>query len=248
MPSTGSVHLLGEDVSHRSSGHRAALGLGRTFQAATLFPELTVNETLLIALEAKGRSGMLSTALGLPVARRRDKAAHAEVAELVDFLGLTIYRDHYISDLSTGTRRVVELAGLLALEAKVLCLDEPTAGLAQRETEAFGPLIVTIKEELRASVLVIEHDMPLIMGVSDRVYCLETGQVIAEGAPGQVRNDPKVVASYLGTDERAIVRSGESATGPVVPPGPGSSGSAGKAAVAAPLTAVSPAAPDGQAG
>jgi ABC-type branched-subunit amino acid transport system ATPase component/ABC-type branched-subunit amino acid transport system permease subunit len=210
VASTGSVHLLGEDVSQRSPGHRAALGLGRTFQAATLFPELTVNETLLIALESKGRSGMLSTALGLPRARRHNKAAHAEVDELVDFLGLSMYRDHYVSDLSTGTRRVVELAGLLALEAKVLCLDEPTAGLAQRETEAFGPLIVTVKEELRASVLLIEHDMPLIMGVSDRVYCLETGQIIAEGSSEEVRNNPKVVASYLGTDERAIARSGGS--------------------------------------
>ena len=118
VASTGSVHLLGEDVSRRSPGHRASLGLGRTFQAATLFPELTVNETLLIALEAKERSGMFSTALGLPGARRHNKTAHAEVGELVDFLGLAVYRDHYVSDLSTGTRRVVELAGLLALEAE----------------------------------------------------------------------------------------------------------------------------------
>jgi ABC-type branched-subunit amino acid transport system ATPase component/ABC-type branched-subunit amino acid transport system permease subunit len=244
VPSTGSVRLLDEDVSQRSPGHRATLGLGRTFQAATLFPELTVNETLLIALEAKGRSGMLSTALGLPRARRHNKAAHAQVSELVDFLGLAIYRDHYVSDLSTGTRRVVELAGLLAIEAKVLCLDEPTAGLAQRETEAFGPLIVTIKKELNASVLVIEHDMPLIMGVSDRVYCLETGQVIAEGVPEDVRNDARVVASYLGTDERAIVRSGESSTGPGSPVQPGGTAPAEATGAASSLTTVSPASPD----
>ena len=208
VPATGSVTLLGHEVAHSSASHRAELGLGRTFQAATLFPELTVNETLLVALDANGHPGMLSTALGLPPARRHSKTAMAEVSDLVDFLGLTRYRDYYVSDLSTGTRRVVELAGLLALGARVLCLDEPTAGLAQRETEAFGPLIGTIKDELAASVLLIEHDMPLIMGISDRVYCLETGKVIAEGAPDQVRNDPKVIASYLGTDERAIVRSG----------------------------------------
>ena len=89
----------------------------------------------------------------------------------------------------------------------MLCLDEPTAGVAQRETEAFGPLIKEIRRELGAAMLVIEHDMPLIMSISDRVYCLEVGRVIAEGAV-TVRNDPKVVASYLGVDERAIARSG----------------------------------------
>jgi ABC-type branched-subunit amino acid transport system ATPase component/ABC-type branched-subunit amino acid transport system permease subunit len=212
VTATGSVTLFGEQVAAKSPGYRASLGLGRTFQAATLFPELTVNETLLVALEAKRQVGMGSTALALPSARRQSKATQADVSELIEFLGLGPYRDHYVSDLSTGTRRVVELAGLLALDAKVLCLDEPTAGLAQRETEAFGPLIRTIQKELSASVLLVEHDMPLIMGISDRVYCLEAGGVIAEGRPAAVRDDPRVIASYLGTDERAIVRSGGTPT------------------------------------
>jgi ABC-type sugar transport system ATPase subunit len=104
-------------------------------------------------------------------------------------------------------RRVVEIASLLALAARVLCRDEPTAGLAQRETEKFGPLLLAIREELSASMIIIEHDMPLIMAMSDRVYCLELGVVIAEGTPSAVRDDPLVIASYLGTDERAIQRS-----------------------------------------
>ncbi len=212
VPSTGSVCLGSEEFGGKSPAHRAARGLGRTFQSATLFPELTVTETLLVALESKRGTGALSTALALPRATRRSRRDRAEVAELVDLLGLTHWRDHHIGDLSTGTRRVVELAGLLALDAKVLCLDEPTAGLAQRETEAFGPLIVDVQHQLGASVLLIEHDMPLIMGISDRVYCLEAGAVIAEGVPHQVRDNPRVIASYLGTDERAIHRSGATPT------------------------------------
>ena len=208
VPASGSVRLGDEEIGDRAPAYRAGLGLGRTFQSATLFPELTVTQTLLVALEGKNETGMLSTALALPRATRRSRHDRAAVGDLVDLLGLGSYRDHYIADLSTGTRRVVELAGLLALDAKVLCLDEPTAGLAQRETEAFGPLIVTVRRQLDASVLLIEHDMPLIMGISDRVYCLETGKVIAEGAPAEVRDNPRVIASYLGTDERAINRSG----------------------------------------
>ncbi len=104
------------------------------------------------------------------------------------------------------------MGGLLALDARVLCLDEPTAGIAQRESEAMSPLLVDINKELDASMLIIEHDMPLIMRMSDRVYCLEVGRVIAEGDPDEVRDDPQVVASYLGTDQRTIERSGPVST------------------------------------
>jgi ABC-type branched-subunit amino acid transport system ATPase component/ABC-type branched-subunit amino acid transport system permease subunit len=209
VSASGSVRLGDHEIGNLPPSSRAGLGLGRTFQAATLFPELTVTETLLVAHEARGRTGVLSTALALPRARRRSRRDRSDVADLVDLLGLGHWCDHHIGDLSTGTRRVVELAGLLALNAKVLCLDEPTAGLAQRETEAFGPLIVSVQRALSASVLLIEHDMPLIMSISDRVFCLEAGSVIAEGSPKDVRDNPRVVASYLGTDERTIVRSGK---------------------------------------
>jgi ABC-type branched-subunit amino acid transport system ATPase component/ABC-type branched-subunit amino acid transport system permease subunit len=210
--SSGTVQLLDEDVSGRPPQARARRGLGRTFQAAALFPELTVRDTVQVALEARRHTGLLAAALCLPRSARLERARRTEADELIDFLGLGRYADVPIAELSTGTRRIVELAGLLALDARVLCLDEPTAGVAQRETEAFGPLILEIRRELQASMLIIEHDMPLIMGISDRVYCLETGRVIAEGPPAAVRADPAVVASYLGTDERAIARSGRAAT------------------------------------
>jgi ABC-type branched-subunit amino acid transport system ATPase component len=208
LAASGTVMLLGRDVSRTPAAARAQLGLGRTFQSAALFPELTVLETVELALEARGHTGVVATTLCLPRARRLTRTQRADAAALVDFLGLGRYGGHYIADLSTGTRRIVELAGLLALGARVLCLDEPTAGVAQKETEAFAPLIVEIRRELEASILLVEHDMPLVMGISDRIYCLEAGAVIAHGTPGEVRNDPLVIASYLGTDGRLLEHDG----------------------------------------
>ncbi|NUS53894.1 MAG: ATP-binding cassette domain-containing protein, partial [Streptomycetaceae bacterium] len=208
VPASGTVELLGHDVSGWSPARRAALGLGRTFQAARLFPELTVRETVLVALEARGRSGLVATAAFLPGAVRAERRRRAEAADLIDLVGLGAYADQAVAGLSTGTRRIVELANLLALDARVLCLDEPTAGVAQRETEALGPLLLRLRRELGAAMVVIEHDMPFLMSFTDRLYCLEAGRVIAEGTPEQVRTDPAVIAGYLGTDDRAIDRSG----------------------------------------
>jgi ABC-type branched-subunit amino acid transport system ATPase component/ABC-type branched-subunit amino acid transport system permease subunit len=207
VPSTGRIEILGQDATGRSAARRASLGLGRTFQSADLFADLTVLETVQVSLEARGRATLPATVLSLPNARKMERTKRAEADELIAFFGLGRYQDHFIDELSTGTRRIVELACLIGLEARVLCLDEPTAGVAQRETEAFAPLVLRIREELGASVLIVEHDMPFIMGISDRVYCLEAGRIIAEGVPHEVRNDQGVINSYLGTDQRAIDRS-----------------------------------------
>ncbi|MET0160464.1 MAG: ABC transporter ATP-binding protein, partial [Acidimicrobiales bacterium] len=208
VPSTGTIEVLGHDVSGLPPHRRHRLGLGRGFQAAHLYPELTVRETIMVALEARERSLVVPSITGLPPSPGRERRKRADALELIDFVGLGGYAEQFVANLSTGTRRIVELSCLVAADAKLLLLDEPTGGVAQRETEAFAPLILSIREELGAAMVVIEHDMPLIMGISDRVYCLEAGQVIAEGTPTVVRDDPLVVASYLGTDERAIQRSG----------------------------------------
>ena len=207
VPSHGEVMLLGREVSHLSSHMRSRVGLGRTFQAATLFPELTVRETVMLALEARRRTSFWGSLLIPPYTMRVERAKRAEASELIDYLGLGRYADRFIAELSTGTRRIVELTTVLAVAPRVICLDEPTAGVAQREAEAFGPLIKRVQAELDATLIVVEHDLPLILSISDRVYCLESGAVIAEGPPDTIRNDPQVVASYLGTDERAIQRS-----------------------------------------
>ena len=207
VPARGRVELLGRDVSRFKAHQRAGLGLGRSFQAARLFPELSVREVVELALEARETTSFWGTLLFLPRSTAVEKQRGKDAAELIDFLGLGRYADRFVAELSTGTRRIVELAALLAAAPSVICLDEPTAGVAQREAEAFGPLITRVQAELDATLVIVEHDLPLIMAISDRIYCLEAGAVIAEGTPLEIRSDPLVIASYLGTDERAIARS-----------------------------------------
>jgi ABC-type branched-subunit amino acid transport system ATPase component/ABC-type branched-subunit amino acid transport system permease subunit len=202
VPARGTVEVFGADVSHLPSHRRAGRGLGRSFQGAELFADLTVRDTVLVALEARDRTTFVPTVLGLPKARRAERARRGDADDILDFLGLGRFAETTGAELSTGTRRIVELACLLALDARLLCLDEPTAGVAQRETEALAPLVLRLREELGASLLVIEHDMPFVMGISDRVVCLEAGRVIAAGTPTEVRNDARVIASYLGTLDR----------------------------------------------
>lgn len=211
VPATGSIEIFGTDVAKLPPHRRHALHLGRTFQAATLFPDLTVRETVQIALEATQRTRFVTSTV--PFYGRGHETRQAAAADdLIDFLGLGDYANAFVAELSTGTRRILELTCLVAGGNRMLCLDEPTAGVAQREAEALVPLLQGIRRELDASVLVVEHDMPLIMSISDRIYCLERGSVIAVGPPEQVRDDPDVIASYLGTDQRAIDRSDSGVT------------------------------------
>jgi len=217
VPEAGRVELLGHDVTGMRPHARARLGMGRVFQDARLFPGLTVREALETALEAGDPSDLVPVLAGFAPARAAEQRKAASAAGYLSLFGLGRYADVHIADLSTGTRRIVEMACLSAQGSRLLLLDEPTAGVAQRESEAMAPMIRRVKDELGASVLVIEHDMPMIMGLSDRVHCLAAGTEIASGDPESVRRDPAVVAAYLGTDERAIARS-DAAARPVVAP------------------------------
>ena len=143
----------------------------------------------------------------LPHAYDSERRTSARVGELVDLLGLGPYRSKFVRELSTGTRRVVDLACLLAHRPSVILLDEPSSGIAQRETEALVPMLLRIRDETNASLVVIEHDMPLIRSISSRLIAMDQGAAIAEGDPDSVLVDPLVVESYLGTSAAAIERS-----------------------------------------
>src|SRR5207302_6726782 len=149
--------------------------------------------------------------VGAPWGRLADSRSRARADEIIERRGLEAWADSLTSELSTGTRRICELAAQLAAKPRMLLLDEPTAGVAQRDAEAFGPLLRRIRDELDCSVLIVEHDMPLLMGLCDRIYAMELGRVIAEGTPDEIRHNDRVVASYLGTEETAITRSGKKA-------------------------------------
>ena len=183
--------------------------MGRSFQDALLFPTLTVAETVAVARERHLVSrDMFAAALQLPASYESELDVAAMVDELIELMGLGAYRQKLTGELSTGTRRIVDLTCILAQDPKVLLLDEPSAGVAQKETEALGPLLRRIRERTGCAILIIEHDMPLVSKLCDRLVALELGGVIAEGPPAEVLAHPAVIASYLGTDESAIQRSG----------------------------------------
>ncbi|MGZ6973788.1 MAG: MFS transporter [Acidimicrobiia bacterium] len=201
----GDVH----DISSGPAQTRAKLGLGRSFQDGRLFPALTVTETIAVSLECSvDVRDPLAAALHLPAVVDSELAVHERVEELIELMGLGAFRDKFVHELSTGSRRIVDLACILGHQPTVLLLDEPSSGIAQREAEALGPLLLRIRDSLGASILVIEHDLPLLTSVADRMVAMELGEVIAQGDPSEVVHDPRVVATYLGTDEAAISRSG----------------------------------------
>ena len=202
VPDSGHVLLRGQDVTRAPAHRRASMGLGRTFQDARLWPSLTVRECLVVACERDLTSrDPLSAILRLPSQRESEAVAGAKADDLVELVGVQSFAGKFLSELSTGSRRMVEIACLLANGASVLLLDEPSSGIAQRETEALGPVLLDLRVQLGASIVLIEHDMQLLTSVADRLLALDTGSVVTDGDADAVLSHPQVVASYLG--ERA---------------------------------------------
>jgi ABC-type branched-subunit amino acid transport system ATPase component len=210
---SGRIILTGQDITEWPPDRRAGIGLGRSFQDAKIFPSLTVAENIAIGLERHiAVRDHVSALFGTPAMRESETDVAFTVDDLIDLMGLGAFRDKFVSELSTGSRRIVDLSMSIAHDPAVLILDEPSSGIAQRETEALGPLLRRIREEAGCALLVIEHDMPLITSLSDSIVALDLGRVLMQGTPQEVLSDERVIAAYLGNDPESINRSTMAAT------------------------------------
>lgn len=202
-PSRGSVRLAGREIVGLRPHQIATLGLARTFQNIELFSRMTVLQNVLLGRHQHMGTGPVGAAWFGKRVKRDEVTQRKKVEETLDFLDLQFARERYVGELPYGVRKKVELGRALALEPKVLLLDEPSAGMNAEEKEELVQLILDIREDKGITVVLVEHDMGLVMGISDRVAVLDHGEKIADAPPREITEDPSVIAAYLGTDETA---------------------------------------------
>ncbi len=201
LPDRGSIRFRGRDITRLPPHRIAALGIGRTFQNIRLFSSMTVLENVVAARQMRQRAGLLATLLSWPTFFRTEEQLVAQARAQLAVFGLADRAEIPATALPYGDQRRLEIVRALALEPTLLLLDEPTAGMNPQESMLLLELIRRIRQEYRLTIILVEHNMPVVMQLCDRIQVLNYGQIIAEGTPEQVRADPRVVESYLGTQD-----------------------------------------------
>ncbi len=197
-PSSGSITFDGRDITDLPPHKIAEAGIARTFQNIRLFGLMTAQENLLVAMHSHLKAGITSTILRTPKQRREEREAEERAQEILDFAGVGKWTHEFARNLSYGDQRRLEVARALALQPKVLLLDEPTAGMNPQESQVFIDFVRRLVKERDISIMLIEHDMKVVMSVSERITVLDQGEKIAEGTPDQIKNNARVVEAYLG--------------------------------------------------
>jgi branched-chain amino acid transport system ATP-binding protein len=197
-PTAGTVMFDGKAVSGRAPHEIAAMGMARTFQNIRLFGTMTAAENVMVAMHPHLRGGLWQTIFGTPGQRREEHEAQDSAHDLISFCGVRGDPDDFAKNLSYGDQRRLEVARALALKPKLLLLDEPTAGMNPQESDDFIAFVRKVRDEKQLTILLIEHDMKVVMGVSERITVLEYGSKIAEGTGEQIRTDERVIEAYLG--------------------------------------------------
>lgn len=197
-PTSGAIRLDGKTLTGLPVHQVAATGIGRAFQHAELFPHMTVTENLLVGRHLRMRTGLVSGALYMGRARREEKRERARIEAIIDFFEIYRYRDAVVANLPYGAQKLVGVARALALEPRVLLLDEPSTGLMREEKENFARFLLRMRHEMKITMLWVEHDMQMVSDLADRIVVLNYGQIIAAGPPDVVRRDPQVIAAYIG--------------------------------------------------